>query len=326
MRLIQPLLVFLLLLSASAAVAAPTWTVLPLDARGVDRNSVATFRDLLISELGTRNRARFVDAPKPCNDVPCAQRAGKATGAAMVVYGRLSKLGRNIIITLTTVDVRKGVPWNQQRMGVNTVEDLEPAAARLAEAIILNRPVSQTAKLGMITRREVRPDRRRTGYSGASFRLGGGGHLNRPDQGGGSLRFQLGWWYEARHFAIEPAVSFRMAPEGPDAGGAFHVDLGAYWIPGTGDVTPFVGAGGGIRRVHETIIRRETAGQIVRLDTETEVSDSAWAPGGFARVGLMFFRTYDTRMTLSVDYDLTFAELHGSGPIQLAQGAVGILF
>ena len=316
----------LLLLGATSALAAPTWTVLPLDSRGVDSDSAATFRDLLISELGARNKARFVDAPAPCNDVPCAQRAGKSTGAAMVVYGRLSKLGRNIIITLTTVDVRKGTPWNQQRMGVNTVEDLEPAAARLAEAIIRNRPVEKTAELGMITRREVAPDRRRTGYSGASFRLGGGGLLNRPDAGGGSLRFQLGWWYEARHFAIEPTLSFRMAPDGPKESGAFHVDFGAYWIPGTGDVTPFVGAGGGIRRVNETIIQRETAGQVIRFETETEVSDAAWAPGGFARVGLMFFRTYDTRLTVSVDYDLTFTELNGSGPIQLAQGAVGILF
>lgn len=323
MRFILPLL---LLLGVTAAIAAPTWTVLPLDARGVDSNAVATFRDLLISELGTRNRARFVDAPTPCNDVPCAQRAGKSTGAAMVVYGRVSKLGRNMIITLTTVDVRKGIPWNQQRMGVSTVEDLEPAATRLAEAIIRNRPVEQTARLGTITRREAAPDRRRTGYSGASFRLGGGGHLNRPDTGGAALRFQVGWWYEARHFAIEPALSLRMAPDGPDTTGAFHVDLGAYWIPGTGDVTPFLGAGGGIRRVNETIIQRESAGQVVRLETETEVSDAAWAPGGFARVGLMFFRTYDTRLTLSVDYDLTFAELNGSGPIQLAQGAVGILF
>jgi hypothetical protein len=311
---------------ASPGVAAPTWTVLPLDARGVDRAAVATFRDLLISELGTRNRARFVDGARACNDVPCAQQAGRKTGASMVVYGRLSTLGRNIIITLTTVDVRKGIPWNQQRMGVSTIEDLEPAAARLAEAIITNRPVEQTARLGQITRREVRPDRRRRGYSGPSLRLGGGGHLDRPDIGGGSLRFQLGWWYEARHFAIEPAITWRMAPDEPGYSNAFQVDIGAYWIPGTGDVTPFIGAGGGIRRVQEGIVLRENAGQVIQLETETEVEDDDWGGGAFGRVGLLFFRTYDTRMIVSVDYDVTFAELHGSGPIQLVQGAVGILF
>lgn len=310
----------------NAAWAAPTWTVLPIDSRGVDGTSAATFRDLLISEIGSRNGARFVDATTRCSDVPCAQEAGKQTGASMVVYGRLSRLGRNIIITLTTVDVSRGVPWNQQRMGVNTIEDLEPAAARLAEAIINNRAVERTAKLGSITRREVAPDRRRKGYRGPSLRLGGGGQIDRPDADGGSLRFQLGWWYEARHFAIEPALSFRMSPDGPSEGGAFHVDFGAYWIPGTSDVTPFIGAGGGIRRVSETVIRRESAGQVVRLETETAVSDAAWAPGGFGRVGLMFFRTYDTRMTLSADYDVTFTELNGNGPVQMLQGAVGILF
>lgn len=316
---------FLLLLLGTAW-AAPTWTVLPIDSRGIDSTSTATFRDLLIAELGARNGARFVDGTGTCSDVPCGQKAGRQTGASMVVYGRLSRLGRNIIITLTTVDVARGVPWNQQRMGVHTIEDLEPAAARLAEAIINNRAVERTAKLGSITRREVRPYRRRKGYRGPSMRLGGGGHLDRPDADGGSLRVQLGWWYEARHFAIEPALTLRMSPEGPGAGGAFHVDFGAYWIPGTSDVTPFIGAGGGIRLVGESVLRRETAGQVVRLETETEVTDSAWAPGGFGRVGLMFFRTYDTRMTLSVDYDVTFTELNGHGPVQLVQGAVGILF
>lgn len=306
--------------------AAPTWTVLPIDARGIDGTSAGTFRDLLISELGSRNGARFVDSGERCSDVPCAQRVGKQTGAAMVVYGRLSRLGRNIIITLTTVDVARGVPWNQQRMGVNTLEDLEPAAARLAEAIINNQAVERTARLGTITDREIEPDRRRKGYRGPSLRIGGGGQLDRPDADGGSLRVQVGWWYEARHFSIEPALSFRMSPEGPSESGAFHVDFGAYWIPSTGDVTPFIGAGGGIRWVNETVLRRESAGQVIRLDTETAVSDSGWAPGGFARVGLMFFRTYDTRMTLSADYDVTFRELNGNGPVQLVQGAVGILF
>lgn len=310
----------------AAASAAPTWTVLPIEGRGVDQTSASTFRDLLIAEIGARNGARFVDANARCVDVPCAQQIGKQTGASMVVYGRLSRLGRNIIITLTTVDVNRGVPWNQQRMGVDTVEDLEPAAARLAEAIIDNRAVERTAKLGSITRREVAPDRRRTGYRGASLRLGGGGLIDRPDAGGGSLRFQLGWWYEARHFAIEPALTFRMSPDGPSDSSAFHLDLGAYWIPGTSDVTPFIGAGGGIRRVNETRLQRAEAGQVIKIETENEVSDAAWAPGGFARVGLMFFRTYDTRMTLSADYDVTFAELHGNSPVQLVQGAVGILF
>lgn len=70
-------LLLIALLWGASAIAAPTWTVLPLDARGVDRAAVATFRDLLISELGTRNRARFVDGKRPCNDVPCAQQAGR---------------------------------------------------------------------------------------------------------------------------------------------------------------------------------------------------------------------------------------------------------
>ena len=316
------LLTFLIALPASAA---PTWSVLPFEARGVEPGAVETFHDLLVTELGARNGARFVASDQSCSDVPCARKVGQQLGSDVVVYGKVASLGRNLVVTASAVDVGQNTTLSQQRMSVDQVEDLEAVAARMASAMVTGEQVEQTAELGALTHREVRPDLRREGHRGPSVRVGGAGLVGRSDLGGAGITLSLGYWYEARAFAIEPFVAGRFGADEPGSAFGLGFNVGAYYIPGQGDVTPFVGGGGGVRYVGGTQHVTASAGQVVMLSTETEKRDAVWGPGAFGRLGVLFFRTYSMRMSVSVDYDITLADVFGEN-VQLVQGGVAIMF
>jgi hypothetical protein len=325
-RLILPLLA--LLLAAPAAHAQDAWAVLPFQSRKVPGEAAETFRDLLISELGARTGSRFVDAPAVCSDMPCARQAGNKAGAAVAVFGKLSKLGRKIIVTVTAVEVGGGAPLSQQRMSVDRVEDLEAVATRMAQAIVDGENTDQTAQLGAITHKESQPDLRREGESGLALRVGGVSPFGDPYSAGFGIMADIGYWYEATDFAIEPRFGFRTNADSDEEEGysAYHFDVSANYIFGRGDVAPFFGVGGGLRYVSESRRNPISTGQVIAFESDDLEEDAGWAPGGFARVGLLLFRTYSLRTALTVDYDITFAELHGRSNPQTLNFGISVMF
>ncbi len=56
------------------------------------------------------------------------------------------------------------------------------------------------------------------------------------------------------------------------------------------------------------------------------MQDDGWGVGLFGRVGLILFRTYAVRVTMSVDYDVTFVDLSGRGYLQAVTFGAGVLF
>ncbi len=322
------LLLLALALSPALAAAAPAWSVLPLDARGVDADAAATFRDLLVAELGARNGADFIDGPRACSDLPCARDAGGEVGAGVVVFGRLARLGRNIVVTLTVIDTAAGRTLSQQRMSVDAVEDLEKVASRMAQAIHDGRDLDDTVELGTVTGAEVTPDRRREGKSGLGLRIGGVTPIGDAYRSGFGILVDVGYWYEARDFAIEPRVGWRGTAETDEdeSYGQVAIDVGAHYILTRGDFAPFIGVGGGLRWTYEERRERISAGQVIQLESNDLELESAWAPGAFGRVGLLLFRTYSLRMAFTVDYDVTFVDLHGLGAPQAVQAGVSVMF
>ncbi len=321
------LLVGALLVTTSAA-AAETWTVLPLRGGSLDAETVETFRELVVSELTGRNGARFVSSPQDCGDAACARDAGAKVGADVAVFGRISQLGRKMIATLTAVDVGGGAVLGTQRMSVTAVEDLEAVAARMAAAIVEGRSVDDTAELGAITQDEQRPDRRRGGHTGPVMRIGGVMPFADGWRAGIGMMADLGYWFEGRDIAIEGRFGYRGTPGADEMESSYHalnVDVLAHYMLGRGDVAPFLGLGGGLRVMEETRVRTTSVGKVVRLTGQVEEHDEAVAGGAVARAGVMLFRTYTTRVVLTLDYDVAFGQLHGVWP-QSLQGSIGVVF
>ncbi len=311
---------------ATVAHANDAWTVLPPTARGVADDTAQSFRELLEGELATRSGARFVPGA-PCRDLACASKVGREAGAAVAVLPRLSTLGEKIVVVVSVVDTANGATVSSQRMSVDRVEDLEQVAQRMADAITSGRSTDDTAALGAITAQEQAPARRRKGLSGLSLRLGGAAPYGDPYSAGFGVLIDGGFWYEANDFAIEPRVGYRFSTDGEDEGWSmFAGDLGAFWLLSRGDIAPFLGGGAGIRYAREDRYQPVSVGSVVRLTSNDLEADAAWGPGVFTRVGVMFFRTYAVRMAFDIEYDVTFVDLHDSGPPQTFNFGVRLIF
>ena len=65
---------------------------------------------------------------------------------------------------------------------------------------------------------------------------------------------------------------------------------------------------------------------MVSLSGERLDEDSAWGLGVAARGGMLFLRTYSTRVALTVDYDVTFVDLNNQGAIQMFNLGLSVIF
>ena len=320
---------FAVALLAPASAQQGQWTILPLTGRGVDTAVVETFGDLLQNELSTRSGAGFVSASQSCQDVPCAAQVGNKVGAAVAVFGSMNALGAKIIVSVTVVDTASGEVSSNQKITVDQIEDLDAAAARIAEAIVTGSSTRETAELGNITANEARPERRREGQSGLGLRVGGLAPLSKNGyaEGVGGVLIDMSYWYETSSFAIEPRIGLRFSADNDE--GSFSeipMDLGAYYILTNSDFAPFIGGGGGLRFMSEE--RREliTVGTIVTMTSENIQEDSGVGFSAFARAGLLLFRTYTMRVALTADYNITFIKLNGLANPQSLTAGIGVFF
>lgn len=313
---------------SSAQTGPDRWTITPFTTRGVDPDVAETFRELLQSELSARRGAAFVQATASCSDVPCARAVGGEIGAQVAIYGALNALGAKIIVTVTVVDVAEGTVLNSNKMAVDRVEDLEAVSTRMADAILSGRSTDDTAALGAITHQEAKPAVRREGDIGFAFGVGGVVPLVRSlGDAGFGMNLDFSFWYEAPHFAIEPRVGVRFSAEERDGGRYVQVpfDVAAYYILGLGDVAFLFGGGGGGRWTWEEHRETVVVGDVTQTSHTKTVDDNAWGFGLFARVGVLLFRTYSVRMSVSVSYDVTFAEVGGRYPQAFTFG-LGVIF
>lgn len=317
------------LLPAPAA-AGDVWTIGPLRERAVTPGLAETFRDLLQSELAGRGGAAFVGSDEACADVPCAVGAGTAAKADVAIYGAVAGLGRKVVVTVTAVDVREGTVLSSQKMAVDRVEQLDVVASRMAEAILSGRSVDDTARLGTITREEAQPDTVREVRSGFTARMGGFVPIGDAyARSGFGLAMDAAYWFEGRHFAIEPRIGVRFSA---DANSGDHgyvevpIDVAAFYILGLGDFAPFIGGGGGVRFLWEKLHMRQEVGTVVRMYEDWTDEDSAWGFGLFGRLGVLLFRTYSVRMSIIAEYGVNFVTIHGHKYPQAFSFGLGVVF
>ncbi len=314
--------------ASTSAAQSGSWTILPLTSRGVDEGVAETFRDLLQNELSTRNGAAFVASSESCQDAPCAAAVGAKAGAEIVVSGSINALGVKLIVAIMVVDAGSGKVLNNQKMTVDRVEDLDAAAARIAEAIVTGSTTGETAELGNITKEESRPEQRREGQSGLGLRVGGLAPLGDGYADGvGGVLIDATYWYETSSFAIEPRLGLRFAADNED--GSFvemPIDVGAYYILTRSDFAPFVGGGAGLRIMSERRKQVISLGQIITTSSEETREDSATGFSAFARAGLLLFRTYTMRVAVTVDYNIAFVELNGDTNPQSLTAGIGVYF
>ncbi len=312
-----------------AVAQADGWLVLKFQDSSVGSETVTTFRDLLQVEVGKHVGGRAFAADVTCSDVACAVAAGQASKAQFVIFGSFGRLGSKLIVTAQAVEVTSGTLRQPERMTVDRVEDLEAVATRLGASLTSNKSVAETAQLGAITKTDQQPPVRRHGSAGFGLRVGG--VIPLLGSYGGSpfgVGLDASYWYEGTNFAIEPRLGFAVdSTSGPmrrflEA----PIDVSAYWIPGLGDFTLFVGGGMGVRIINVRGKSTLVIGEVVRMTNEIDESETSVGFTMRARVGALLFRTWTVRMTISADYNITFSQPLGQTFPQSVSFGIGVIF
>jgi hypothetical protein len=269
------------------------------------------FRDALETKHGNVVPAAEADA---CGERACALEAAKEAKLKkgdQVVYSSLQKLGTKWIF-LSTIVRADGKKAYNQRMTVETIEDLEPVTQRMAEVLISRTAPEFAASIDDVTEREKTFERakRKTPYAmgvGVGYLVpvnGGFNYLKKDDNNSNafytltdhSALLRLSWinnWEFRRdiHVSLEAVWT-----EPQNFGG----DLNLSYLLGGGDFAPFFGGGIGLHYVRGD-------------DDPVYENKRTIGPAANAHAGLFLFRTYGMNVKVRGQYLAVFNEDRDQG-------------
>lgn len=302
--------------------------VLPLRSVGVSDATILVSRDLLIGslrDLGVQlSGAAPAEAPLPeggeaCDDVGCAAAIGRQHGASQVVYGSLSKLGDKIIARVDVIRVDETAPYYRDQLTAVSEEDLDQVMRRFAEGIASGRPNSDRASVESVTLQETITPNRRASHSGIGLRAGflfpTGNSFGGTDR---LANLHLVWGYQLSHFQLETTTLLGFSWGDGNVDWTIF-DLSASRIFGTGDFTPYLGAGVGVHTV--TVERQIYVTDPLYGSYYMSPSVSKTAPSVDLVAGFMALRTYDFRAIFEIRYHYIFESFNEVG----GDGANGFL-
>jgi hypothetical protein len=272
------------------------------------------FRDALETRHGNVIAASASAATAACGERACALEAAKAADlkkSDQVVYSSLQRLGAKWIF-LSTIVRADGKKAYNQRMTVETIEDLEPVTQRMAEVLISRTAPEFAASIDDVTEREKTFERakRKTPYSmgvgvGYLVPVNGGFNYLKEDNTNTSYPYtetdhsallRLSWintWEFRRdiHVGLEAVWT---EPEN------FGGDLNLSYLLGGGDFAPFFGGGIGLH--------------YVRGDEDPVYENKRnFGPAANGHAGLFLFRTYGMNVKVRGQYLAVFNDDRDQG-------------
>lgn len=320
-----------LILALLAVTAPPDYAVSRFEAPARLAEEGAAMQTLLINALDRRG---VVVGPArstmPCSQAGCASEIAQADGVTQVIVGSLQPFGQKLLVTAAVYssDEEAFIPGRYDAT-IDTVNDLDAAAKRIASAIVSGGDTESNQELGAIYELETEPDRRRRGRSSFSLNLGGILPIeNTYGDASGGLSFAIGYWYEGRDFALEASLGFRFSADGERQREFFEVplDIAGYYILSLGDFAPFIGLGAGPRWMYAARPGTIEVGSVITTQNEGQIDDSGFGFGGFVRLGVMLLRTYTVSVSISGRYTVNFWDFNDAGFPQAGLFEVQIYF
>lgn len=303
------------------------WGVLTPKSGGMDEGSRDTYQDLMASEIRKLSGGSVSLINEVCGDEACACALGSDAGVERVVFSSLSQLGQKWIVTATSVEVVGCSTLRSERLSVLRIEDLEEVAGKMAMVLVEGKSLEEATEVGNVTQKESEAPRLREGNNGTSLRVGGAIPISSLSDNFGVM-VEVGYWFEGLDFAIEPRMAFQTSAAAKDGAkyGMFKLDASGHYLFSRGNISPYLGAGGGIRFVSEERPRDFVLGDVIQVRSSGIGKEEAWAPGLYLRGGVLFMRTYSTRLALNVDYDVTFIEMFGDSAVQTVNMGISVIF
>jgi len=218
----------------------------------------------------------------------------------------LRALGESVIMSVRHAGADDG-----RTLVLDGLKEVPTAAHRLAEAVVLGKPIEDTRLVDNLVRSEggelvTRPGSRKF-EMGALALAGGQG----TGTGGG---FSFAFSYDSPTFAIPAEIRFAHSSNGDRDLSLFSIDTGARYYFSHHDASPFVG--GGFSYLYLSLT--DLGGR----DHYVYIEDSHWGPGLYAEGGFQLFRFHRGRLTAKVRADFPTYSLHPQGDDYGARGQV----
>ncbi|HID32046.1 MAG TPA: hypothetical protein EYP24_01550 [bacterium (Candidatus Stahlbacteria)] len=297
--MVNYLILFLILGAAKEVV------VFDLEPVGIASHVARTATRLLRSELREIETYEVIDNDQVVTDVKTADSIGKTLNCDLAVIGSISRLRRKILTEVKLIRVGRARIIFEDDLTGDTEDDLDIVVKRLALALSRKEKAEKLVTTETVTGIEAEERRRRASYYTLGIKIGSGFPLFGTYNNESSLiRGSLLGWYETPHLIgeISAGILFPMGnlTKGfEEDAGVFEIpiDLAILYLPGLGDITPYLGGGLGVHFI----------------STPNEAAAGLGLNGG---LGMVFFRTYDFHFFLDLRYNVLFAEIGGKSPQQ----------
>jgi hypothetical protein len=229
-------------------------------------------------------------------DIVCRELAS-VSGSAGAYAVSVRPLGESIVLTVSHADRADG-----RSLVLDGFKEVPTAARRLAEAVVLGKPIEDTRLVDNLVESEGRTLITRSGSR--KFELGALG-LGAGQGTGMGAGFSIAFAYDTPSFAIPAELRWAQSSNGDRSLSMFSIDSGARYFFSRHDTSPFVGGGMSVLYLSLSNLRDR--------DRYVYVEDSRWGPGLYAEAGVQLFRMHRGRMTAKVRVEFPLYSLHPEG-------------
>ncbi|OGJ89725.1 MAG: hypothetical protein A2268_07010 [Candidatus Raymondbacteria bacterium RifOxyA12_full_50_37] len=285
--------------------------IFPFQLAGVDSSNQNTIIQLFFEDYETFYKGSIKAGPDSvlCSAKECAIATASAMGAEEVVYGSARMLGSKWIVAGYRYRTADQKLLASIRLDCKSVEDFEFVMKRMAEALAKGKTMEDVASIDNVTESEMTDEqhRRREGFYafgvkfGYLFPQGKSSYLNYD------YNYDYYYSYEDRYdtnqykqVLMTDFVNWFELPKDLVLNWDLHVgwgaELGTHFsllkLFSRGDFAPYAGGGIGLDYVFADPF------------DDPNKRNSGFALNG--KVGMLFFRTYNFRLSLDAGYKIVF--------------------
>ena len=272
------------------------------DHPGIPESDAQTAALLVCDEL----RKQGISITDPVYEAPASANAYRLV---------LRRLGEKIIVRLSQ-EKPVGTIIAERQLTLANIEEMIPAAPRLVDALIHNKPIDDTVDMETVTEQEARELRKISGES--LWNLGILGTFVPGTSIAAEPGYEWGWSYQTPAYAV--GTEFRGSgsdgDEDSDEFSFFAWSIGGRYFFNKRNISPYVGGGFSIINISyeakESPVRNQpsfSSGHWWRDDDYYDDSDDDSGLGAYGVAGIEALRLTESRLKLELRIDRPFFTL-----------------
>ena len=265
---------------------------------GIPESDAQTAALLVCDEL----RKQGISIADPVYEVPVSANIYRVV---------LRRLGEKIIVRLRHENPI-GTIIAEQQLTLANIEEMIPAAPRLVDALVHNKPIDDTVDMETVVEQEARELRKISGES--LWHMGILGTFIPGTDVAAEPGFEFGWSYQAPSYAVRTEFRYSGPDDDDDASKTisfFAWSIGGHYFFNKRNISPYVG--GGLAIVDASYKTKVTRTELIRpafLDREAKwreyddyESEDDSGLGAYGVVGIELLRLTQSRLNLELRID-----------------------